>query len=211
MKNLTILSFAFFLLTFVSCTKEGIMLEDKDPDNATPIMDAVPEEVEAVFEIENGNANGEFNMDGNNPPSVALKSATEFLATESDLSVFHQALVKSGLDVQISGTGPYTVFAPNNAAFNEFLENNNYNSIDDVPTNTLSAVVKFHISLTEVTVEDLTTDTAVPIMFNNFNLYIHTTSSPAYITLGLTQADLLSSDIKVSNGNINKIDAVLSL
>ena len=209
MKNLTILSFAFFLLTFISCTKEEIISTDKDTDSF--VIDENPEQVKASISTIDESTGEGFSMNNDNPTVVAIKSAIDYLATEPDMGMFHQALVKTGMDAQISGNGPYTIFAPNNVAFMNFLENNNYNSIDDVSINTLSAIVKFHVSLTDVTIEDLTTATAVPIMFNNQNLYIHTTSSPAYITLGLTQADVLSADIDVSNGNINKIDAVLSL
>ena len=127
------------------------------------------------------------------------------------MSMFHEALVKSGMDATISGIGPYTIFAPNNNAFQDFLIKNNLNSLDDISTGTLAIIVQFHISMSKVSIGDLTTDTAVPILYNNQTIFIHTTSSPAFITLGITEADFLTSDIQVTNGNVNKINAVLSL
>ena len=212
MKNLSTLFFACFFLIFASCTKEESISIDQDTDSF--VIDENPEDVEQeesdISTIDESTGEG-YSLNNTNPTVVAMKSAIDYLATEPDMSMFHEAMVKTGMDAAISGNGPYTIFAPNNQAFQNFLQNNNWNSLDDVSTGTLTTIVKFHISTTEVTIEDLTMDIAVPIMFNNQNVYIHTTSSPAYITLGLTEADFLTSDIEVTNGNVNKINAVLSL
>jgi len=210
MKNLSTLFFACFLLVFMSCSKEDIVTTDKDSDSF--VIDTYTEEVETEISEAGEESTGEgYSLNNNNPTVVAIKSAIDYLATEPDMSMFHEALVKTGMNAAISGNGPYTIFAPNDQAFQNFLQNNNWNSLDDVSTGTLTTIVKFHLSNANVVIEDLTMGTAVPIMFNNQTVYIHTTSSPAYITLGLTEADILSTDIEVTNGNVNKINAVLSL
>lgn len=212
MKNLSTLFFACFFLVFMSCSKEEIISPDHDLDNGSLIINPYDEEVEGGISENPVESSGDnYYLPNNNPTVVAIQSAIDYLATEPDMSMFHEALVKTDMDAVISGNGPYTIFAPNNQAFQNFLENNNWNSLDEILPGTLSTIVKFHISTTDVTIEDLNTDTAVPILFNNQTIFIHTTSSPAYITLGLTEADVLSSDIEVSNGNINKLNAVLSL
>jgi uncharacterized surface protein with fasciclin (FAS1) repeats len=42
-------------------------------------------------------------------------------------------LTKAELAVTLQGTGPFTVFAPTNAAFTAFLSTAGYASINDVP------------------------------------------------------------------------------
>lgn len=44
----------------------------------------------------------------------------EAIASDRELSLFHQALQRSGLTEILNGQGPYTVFAPNNAAMIAF-------------------------------------------------------------------------------------------
>ena len=209
MKNFLTLAFAFFLLTFMSCSKEG--MDPYEVDGGAFIIDENPEMVEGNINIATiDEANGE-GLTNNAPTTVALKTTMEYLATEDDLSMFHEAVIKTGISSQIDGDGPYTIFAPTNDAFEAFLAQNNWTKIDDISVSVLNTVVSFHISQSEVIVNDLTLNTSVNIMFNNFDLMIHAVSSPAYLTLGLTKASFVEIDAEQTNGMVNKIDSVLSL
>ena len=57
----------------------------------------------------------------------------DFVAGNPDYSSLGAALEVTGLDATLDGTANFTVFAPNNAAFNSFLSNNGFNSLDEVP------------------------------------------------------------------------------
>jgi uncharacterized surface protein with fasciclin (FAS1) repeats len=46
---------------------------------------------------------------------------------------FSSSFDKAELAVTLQGTGPFTVFAPTNAAFTTFLSTAGYASINDVP------------------------------------------------------------------------------
>lgn len=65
---------------------------------------------------------------------------------EDDLSTFAKCLELSGYDSIINTSGSYTVFAPTNEAFQSYFENNSkYNSVEDIPSDELLSLVKYHI------------------------------------------------------------------
>lgn len=46
----------------------------------------------------------------------------------------------------LSQTGPFTIFAPTNDAFQALLDSNvNWNGLGDIPIATLDAVLKYHV------------------------------------------------------------------
>ena len=135
-----------------------------------------------------------------------------YLKDNSEFSLFYSALFKTGMVDQVDTDGPFTIFAPNNQAIQTFLANNNWNTIDDVPVNILTLVVKFHISESEVTIGDLTNGMNVTILFNDKNVYINMDDpNHPFVVLGLTSANVMESDMVQTNGVIHHIDGVLSL
>ncbi len=79
------------------------------------------------------------------PEWLAGKLYDQILEQE-DLSTFAECIKLTGYDEIINVSGSYTVFAPTNEAFNEFFASNpNYNSVQDIPQDELSNIVKYHI------------------------------------------------------------------
>ena len=68
------------------------------------------------------------------------KSIYELAAADSDLSSLKAAVDKAGLSATLSGSGTFTVFAPSNAAFSQFLTANGFASLNDVPNAVLKEV-----------------------------------------------------------------------
>jgi hypothetical protein len=64
---------------------------------------------------------------------LQIIQSQELRQKTADLSILVQALTKAELAVTLQGTGPFTVFAPTNAAFTTFLSTAGYASINDVP------------------------------------------------------------------------------
>jgi uncharacterized surface protein with fasciclin (FAS1) repeats len=77
-------------------------------------------------------ATGCNNDDDNNYTPLQIIQSQDCVKT-ADLSILVQALTKAELAVTLQGTGPFTVFAPTNAAFTTFLSTAGYASINDVP------------------------------------------------------------------------------
>ncbi|MFM2293417.1 MAG: hypothetical protein RIS29_3230 [Bacteroidota bacterium] len=55
----------------------------------------------------------------------------------------------------LQGAGLYTVFAPNDSAFNVFLTKNGYNSIADIPDSTVEKIVSYSICYSTYTLDSL--------------------------------------------------------
>ena len=65
---------------------------------------------------------------------------------EDDLSTFAYCLELTGYDQIVDVSGSYTVFAPTDEAFSRFFqENPSYNSVDNMPVDELSEIVKYHL------------------------------------------------------------------
>ena len=76
----------------------------------------------------------------NEPQNIAeLASATD------NLSTLVAALDAADLVSTLEGTGPFTVFAPTNAAFDKFLSNNGFSELDDVPVEVLKNILLNHV------------------------------------------------------------------
>ena len=78
------------------------------------------------------------------PDWLPGKLYTTVMAQEN-LGLFGECLRLSGLDSIIDVSGSWTVFAPNDEAFKQFLLENNYSKISDIPFVKLEKIAKFHI------------------------------------------------------------------
>lgn len=79
------------------------------------------------------------------PEWLEGKVYTQILKYE-DLSTFAKCLEITKYDTVINVSGSYTVFAPTNEAFELFFkENPNYKSLEDIPLEKLTNIVKYHI------------------------------------------------------------------
>ena len=79
------------------------------------------------------------------PDWLAGKLYTQIL-DQSELSTFAQAVELTGYDSIINVSGSYTAFAPSNEAFEQwFAQKPGYNSIEDVPIQELTRLVKYHL------------------------------------------------------------------
>ncbi len=67
------------------------------------------------------------------------------LKEQEDLSTFALCLEYTGYDTIIDISGSYTVFAPSNEAFSDYLQSHPYSSVEEIPLPLLSEIVRYHI------------------------------------------------------------------
>jgi uncharacterized surface protein with fasciclin (FAS1) repeats len=77
------------------------------------------------------------------------------LAASADHSAFVQALQSAGLTETLRGAGPYTVFAPTNAAFDAIPEDVRRGLTSADQRERLTSLLSYHIVSGTVTAEDL--------------------------------------------------------
>ncbi|MBT8275792.1 MAG: fasciclin domain-containing protein [Bacteroidia bacterium] len=131
----------------------------------------------------------------------------------ADLSTLAEALSITGLDTVLDDrTAEYTVFAPGNAAFDTFLGDNGFATINDVPVDVLTQVVLNH-ALTGIALSGglstsyTTTLATYGTSDNNLSLYINTDSG---VTLnGIS--NVVTPDVTAANGVVHIVDAVIAL
>jgi uncharacterized surface protein with fasciclin (FAS1) repeats len=139
---------------------------------------------------------------------------TGIASKTSNLSILVQALIKADLATTLQASGPYTVFAPTNAAFTSFLATTPYATINDVPKAVLTEILLNHVISGSVKSSDLTTGYIKTLAkgsasaTNTLSMYVNTGSSMVMLNGG---AMVTTADIMASNGVIHIVDEVIGL
>ena len=144
-----------------------------------------------------------------------LSTITEFAASNSDLSNLAAALsAADGNLLSLLNGGNYTVLAPNNWAFEVWLGNNGYTSIDEVPTDILKNVLLNHVISGTVRSSDpaatgsgYTSTNATNTDGDFLSMYFSTNNGVVFN--GVTT--VLNPDIAASNGVVHVVDLLIEL
>ena len=143
---------------------------------------------------------------------VPATVVTQALANP-DFSILVAALTREDLTTNfveiLSGTGPFTVFAPTNSAFEALLASNNeWNTLADIPVETLDAVLRYHVvNGANVRAGDIVDDADVA-SFQGATFSIDLDGGPT-INAGSNTANIIATDVQASNGVVHAIDAVI--
>lgn len=131
------------------------------------------------------------------------------LAAEN-LSTLVAALEQADLVSTLQQDGPFTVFAPTNAAFQALLDSNpDWNSLSDIDNDLLANVLKFHVLAADVTASQLT-DSYVTTLATGADdeqvvLQIDVTGGVKFNG----SAEPVTTDIDATNGTVHIIDEVM--
>lgn len=139
-------------------------------------------------------------------------TVVDYVLGDPNFSLLKDAVVKAGLDGVLSGEGPFTVFAPDNDAFQAFLDAIGTNTIDNTPADALVAVLTNHVLSGNVKSTDLSTGYFSTLSATGFgdattSIYINVGNG---VTINGT-AKVKAADVNVDNGVIHVIDAVIGL
>ena len=140
-------------------------------------------------------------------------SITDIASENPNFSILVEALSRADLAKTLDQEGSHTVFAPTNEAFMNFLDDNGFESLDDVPVATLTQVLLNHVvsgtnlssGLTTGYVKTLATGSASST--NTLSMFINTASGVRLNGV----SSVTSADIIADNGVIHVVDAVIGL
>lgn len=152
------------------------------------------------------------NDDENNTQTNTEVTIAAFVATNSDYSSLLAALERASLATTLDGTDNFTVFAPNNAAFDAFLSANGFASVEEVPVNVLRNILLNHVVSGTVESTQLTTgyiNTLAVYGNTTLNLSMFVDTSSGVKLNGVSS--VTSADISASNGVIHAVDTVIGL
>ena len=132
------------------------------------------------------------------------KNIVEVAASNDDFSTLVTAIQAAGLAETLSGEGPYTVFAPTNAAFEKLPAGTLDALLADKAA--LTKVLTYHVVAGNVLAADvvgLNGETVATVEGENVTVSVNGT------TVKINDSTVTQTDIVTSNGVIHVIDTVL--
>lgn len=144
---------------------------------------------------------------------IGLPTVTTFAASNSLFDILVQVLTRSDLTTNyaevLSGDGPFTVFAPTNAAFVALLEELELSSLDDVPADLLEQVLQYHVVPgANVRAGDLSNGQEVnTLQGDSFTINLGATTS--IVDARDRTANIILNDVQSVNGVVHVIDRVI--
>jgi basic membrane protein A len=174
------------------------------PANEAPVPEEVTAQVQAILE---GLRDGSIVTGVNPVTGELLPTVAEVLAASApEFSVLAAAVDAAGLgDVLVNG-GPFTIFAPTDAAFAALLEELGVTAEDLLAdTETLTAVLTYHVvpgAFTSGMILSAMPETVPTVNGADLTLTYGD-------TLMVNQANVVATDVLIRNGVIHVIDSVL--
>jgi uncharacterized surface protein with fasciclin (FAS1) repeats len=142
------------------------------------------------------------------PPNVV-----NIASNNADFSILVQALTRADLTTDyvsiLTGDGPFTVFAPTNAAFVALLESNaEWSELADIPVATLEAVLNYHVvNGANVQSDELSDDQEITMLGGTTTVDL---SSGAQLETTSNQSvGIVLTDVQGSNGVVHVVNEVL--
>lgn len=132
------------------------------------------------------------------PPGVL--NVVQMAQVNPQLSSLVQAVVATNLQGTLSGAGPFTVFAPTNAAFAA--------APAGLTTAQLATVLTYHVLNSQVLAAQIPFGTPIQTLANQA-ITINAGTPPTISDTTATQARIVATDVRASNGVVHVIDKVL--
>ena len=143
-------------------------------------------------------------------PAAPTQNVVQLAQGNPDLSILVEAVVAADLAGTLSGSGPFTVFAPTNAAFAALLTELGVTKaqlLADKPL--LTAVLQYHVLGTRVLKAQIPLGKAIsPLAGGIFKIDLQ--AGEAVITDGRNRtARIVATDVPATNGVVHVIDRVI--
>ena len=135
--------------------------------------------------------------------AVAEKNIVEIAQSNGDFSTLVQALIAADLVSVLQGQGPFTVFAPTNAAFAKLPAGTLENLLKPENKAKLAAILTYHVVPGKVLAADVKTMKAKTVNGKELDIKVNGSN------VTVNDAKVVKTDIVGSNGVIHVIDAVV--
>jgi uncharacterized surface protein with fasciclin (FAS1) repeats len=133
-----------------------------------------------------------------------MSNITQVVNVDKNMTILKKGVIASGLNKILSGTGPFTVFAPSDMAF-EKLEKGVLNELLK-PENKarLVDVLNYHVVSGKINFKDLKDGEKLKT-FNGKELHIQVIDG----NVSVEGATIQNRDVQTSNGVIHSLDSVM--
>lgn len=140
------------------------------------------------------------------PAAEAPETVVDIIASSPDHTTLLAAVQAADLADTLKGEGPFTVFAPTNAAFEKLPEGTVENLLKPENKDQLVAVLTYHVVPADVEAADakaLDGQTADTVQGNTIAISVDGD------TVKINDASVITADLKAGNGVVHVIDTVL--
>jgi uncharacterized surface protein with fasciclin (FAS1) repeats len=136
--------------------------------------------------------------------SASGSTLVNALAADGRFTLLVQALQATGLDSVLEGRGPFTIFAPTDAAFAASLPEGAFEQLLNDPGGQLTDILRYHVVPGESMAEDLSNGMqATTVQGKTVRFEVQGNS------VRVNGASVVTPDIDASNGVVHAIDAVI--
>jgi uncharacterized surface protein with fasciclin (FAS1) repeats len=136
--------------------------------------------------------------------SFAQSTVVDIVVNSDKHNTLEAAVIAAELADDLQGAGPFTVFAPTDAAF-EALPEGTVSSLLEDPTGTLAEILLYHVVGAKAYSSDLSNGQKISTL-NGDHIDVKIKDGKAYID----GAMVIVADIKADNGVVHVIDAVIT-
>ena len=139
-----------------------------------------------------------------NDKDQSQNNIVELASGNDDLSTLVAAVQAAGLVETLSGEGPFTVFAPTNAAFDALPEGTLESLLQPENRDTLVEILTYHVVAGEVMSTDLS-DGMMAETVEGSQITISINDGG----VSINDANVVAADVEASNGVVHVIDSVI--
>lgn len=136
--------------------------------------------------------------------SFSQATVVDIVASSPDHNTLEAAVIAAELADDLSGDGPFTLFAPTDDAF-AALPEGTVASLLENPTGTLADILLYHVVGANALSSDLSNGQMITTL-NGDDIHIKLDNGKAYVD----NAMVIIADIKADNGVVHVIDAVMT-
>lgn len=133
----------------------------------------------------------------------------DIASANPNFSTFVTAIQAAGLEDTLRSDGPFTVFAPTNAAFDALPAGKVQKMLLPENTDKLRSVLSYHVVPGAYTSGDVLGQKVRVATVNGKNVLVDGTGGKYAATVRVNDANVTSADIIATNGVIHAIDKVL--
>jgi len=134
---------------------------------------------------------------------ASSSTVVEIAVSNPDFSILVDAVKKAGLVEALSAEGPFTVFAPTDAAFKSLFSELGVSGIKDLSAEQLTPILTYHVVSGKVMSTDLS-NTKVSTLNEGSKLKVDISDG-----VMINKSKVVAADITGKNGVIHVIDKVL--
>ncbi len=134
---------------------------------------------------------------------IPTNNVVQIAVSNPDFSILVEAVSKAGLVEALSADGPFTVFAPTNAAFESLFAQLNVKGVADLTVEQLMPILTYHVVSGNIMSTDLTKG-KVATLNDQKSLTVDLSNG-----VKINESNVVAADIKGKNGVVHVIDRVL--